>query len=206
MFVFRYLCYFDIIETLASILSTILSIVFLIVKHFFKDELNSVPMEEFVGLHPKWYVFLCMGKVDKNVLQNVEPVEKKTAKGVRRKVKDDHLRFGHYLDVLHSFESYVCKQNLISSSAHTVRTAHSRKVGLTAFYTKRWLCDDIIHRHSYGHRDTVETPLELENASFITKCIARTDIYCLDGPPPPPALESDHDSDGDDSDWSGCSD
>ena len=35
---------------------------------FFKDELNSVPMREFVELRPKCYAFLSTGKVDKNVL------------------------------------------------------------------------------------------------------------------------------------------
>ena len=30
---------------------------------FFKDELNSIPMKEFVELRPKCYVFLCTGKV-----------------------------------------------------------------------------------------------------------------------------------------------
>ena len=160
-------------------------------------------MEEFVGLRPKCYAFMCTGKLDKNVLKHVEPVEKKTAKGVKRKVKGDHLRFGHYLDVLHSFESYVCKQNLISSSDHTVRTVHSSKVGLTAWFTKRWLCDDTIHTHSYGHMDTVENPLELENVSFIAECIAQPGIYGLRGPP---VLESDHDSDGDDSDWNSWTD
>ena len=35
----------------------------------FKDELNSVPMREFVGLRPKCYAFLSTGKLDKNVLQ-----------------------------------------------------------------------------------------------------------------------------------------
>ena len=64
---------------------------------FFKGELNSVSMREFVGLHPKYYAFLCMDKVDKNVLQHTKPVEKK--------VNDDHLHFAHYLDVLHSFKS-----------------------------------------------------------------------------------------------------
>ena len=44
---------------------------------FFKDELNPVPMREFVGLRPKCYAFLCTGKVDKNVLQDSEPVMKK---------------------------------------------------------------------------------------------------------------------------------
>ena len=37
---------------------------------FFKGELNSVPMREFVGLRPKCFVFLCTGKVDKNVVQH----------------------------------------------------------------------------------------------------------------------------------------
>ena len=41
---------------------------------FFKDALNSVPMQEFVQ-----NAFLCTGKVDKNVLQHTRPVEKKTA-------------------------------------------------------------------------------------------------------------------------------
>ena len=49
---------------------------------YFKDELNSVPLEEFVGLRPK-----CTGKVDRNVLQHANPIEKKTAKDVKRKVK-----------------------------------------------------------------------------------------------------------------------
>ena len=35
---------------------------------FFKDELNSVSMQEFVGLRPKNYAILCTGKVDKNIL------------------------------------------------------------------------------------------------------------------------------------------
>ena len=41
--------------------------------------------------------------MDKNVLQHTRPVEKKTAKGVKRKVKNDHLHFAHYFDVLRSF-------------------------------------------------------------------------------------------------------
>ena len=41
---------------------------------FFKDKLNSVPMQEFVGLRPKCYAFLCTGKVNKNVLQHTRSV------------------------------------------------------------------------------------------------------------------------------------
>ena len=50
---------------------------------FIKDELNSIPMQEFVGMRPKCYAFLCTGKVDRNVVQHGKPVEKKTEKGVR---------------------------------------------------------------------------------------------------------------------------
>ena len=35
---------------------------------FFKDELNSVPMKEFVRLRLKCYAFLCTGKVDRNIV------------------------------------------------------------------------------------------------------------------------------------------
>ena len=119
---------------------------------FFKDELNSIPMKEFVGLRPKCNAFLCTGKVGRNIVQHSRPVEKKIAKGVKRKVKDEHLHFTHQLDALHSFQTFVRKQNLISSTAHTVRTAHQRKVGLTAFDTKRWLCEDTIHTHPHGDR------------------------------------------------------
>ena len=105
-------------------------------KHLDSSKMSSVPMREFVGLQPNCYALLCTGKVDKNVLQHTRPVEKKTAKGVKRKVKDDHLYFTHYLNMLHNFQLYVCKQNLISLSAHTIRTTHTLKIGLTAFDTK----------------------------------------------------------------------
>ena len=47
---------------------------------FFKDELNSIPMKEFVGIRPKCYAFLCTGKVDGNAVQHSKPVEKKDCK------------------------------------------------------------------------------------------------------------------------------
>ena len=81
---------------------------------FFKDELNSVPRLQFVGLRPKCYAFLCTGKVSNNMLQHTNPVEKKTAKGVKRRVKNAHLHFEHYLDTLRNFRTYLVQQNLPS--------------------------------------------------------------------------------------------
>ena len=90
-------------------------------------------MEEFVGLRPKCYAFHCTGEVKKNIIDLTKPIQKKTTKGGKKKVKKIHLHFSHYLDTLRTFKSYVCKQNLLSSTNHTVRTVHQRKVGLTAF-------------------------------------------------------------------------
>ena len=72
---------------------------------FFKDELNSIPMKGFVGLGQKCYAFLGTGMVDRNIVEHSRPVEKKIAKGVKRKVKDEHLHFTHYLDALYSFQT-----------------------------------------------------------------------------------------------------
>ena len=93
--------------------------------------------------------FLCTG----NVLQHTKHAEKKTAKDVNRKV-----HFSHYMDALHSFQTFVCKQILISSTAHSVRAVHQQKVGLAAFDSKRWLCEDTTHTHSHGHVKTVSSP------------------------------------------------
>ena len=92
-------------------------------------------------------------------------------------MKDDHLHFAHYLDVLYSFKSYACKQNLISSPNHTGRTVHTRKVGMTAFDTKRWLCEDTVHTHSHGHKDTVSNPSDLFTKSYIVKYFTNLGIY-----------------------------
>ena len=42
---------------------------------------------------------LCgMGEVKKNIIDLTKPIEKKTAKGVKEKVKKDHLHFSHYFN------------------------------------------------------------------------------------------------------------
>ena len=110
--------------------------------------------------------FSLTGKVDTNVVQRDSPVEKKTAKAIKRKVKDDHLHFSHYLDALHSFQAFVCRPYLVSSTAHNVRTVNQRKIGLTAFDTKRWWREDTIHTHSHGHKYTVEDQMALVKADL----------------------------------------
>ena len=118
---------------------------------FFKDELNSVPIQQFVGLCPKCYAFLCMGKVSNNMLPHTNPVEKKTAKGGKRRVKDAHLHFEHYLDTLRNFHTYLCRQNLLKSTLHSSHVQGR----LGSNDTKQWLYDDTIHTNAHGHRSTL---------------------------------------------------
>ena len=92
---------------------------------------------------------------EKIVSSTLTPVEKKTAKAIKRWVKDAHLQFAYYLDTLNNFHTYLCQQKLIKSTLHTVRRVHMCKVGLTEYDTKRWLCDDTIHTHAHGHRSTL---------------------------------------------------
>ena len=48
------------------------------------------------------------------------------------------------------------KQNFIKTKSHTISTYHQTKVALTAFDTKRWICDDNIHTLAHGHIKTYE--------------------------------------------------
>ena len=109
----------------------------------FKDELDGVPLQEFVGLRPKLYSLL---------YENAGiVVSKKTAKGVMSVVKDRHLRHEYYKNTLLSPGSYNASQNLIRSQHHTLTTRAIRKVALTAFDTKRWLLADGINTRAHGH-------------------------------------------------------
>ena len=43
---------------------------------------------------------------------------------------------------------------------------------MTAFDTKRWLCEDTVHTHSYGHKDTVSDLSDLFSKSCIVNSLA----------------------------------
>ena len=99
--------------------------------------------QRFVGMRPKCYASQCSGVVSDIVLIHHDDAEKKL--GVKRRMKDAHLHFGHYLDAPINFRSYVCQQNLIKSTSYTVTAVHMGKGGFTASDTKRYLRDDNIY-------------------------------------------------------------
>ena len=110
----------------------------------FKDELSSLPLEEFIGLRPKCYSLLYD-----------EDKEKQTAKGTKVSVKKAYIRHHHYHNILKNLTTLRVKQNTIKSTHHQIGTYHQNKAALTAFDTKRWINDDGITTRAYGHYDTI---------------------------------------------------
>ena len=66
----------------------------------FKDELNSIHLQEFVGVLPKCYSLLFKGLVEKNVVKDELWHEKCCAKGTKRAVKDVFLTHSRFRDVV----------------------------------------------------------------------------------------------------------
>ena len=63
----------------------------------FKDELNGISLEIFIGLRPKCYSLLFYGEVANNIVQNITKNCKQTAKGIKESVKNAKLRHEHYV-------------------------------------------------------------------------------------------------------------
>ena len=116
-----------------------------------KDEINSITIEEFIGLRPKCYSLLFNGIVKDNLIMNTDLNEKQAAKGTKKSVKDTHLRHARYKDVHKSLSVITVGQNIIKSKTHNISTYHMKKIGLSAYDTKRWICDDNIHTRAHGH-------------------------------------------------------
>ena len=117
----------------------------------FKDELNSVALQEFVGCLPKCYSLLHTGLVKKNVLKDNDVHEKATAKGTRQCVRDRALTHECYRSVILDNASVKVRQNSIQSRKHQLGTYHQRRIALTPYDTKRYIMDDNIMTRAIGH-------------------------------------------------------
>ena len=109
----------------------------------FKDECEGKSPSEFIGLRPKMYS-----------LKVGEGGEKK-AKGVKRAFVKQHLCHADYRRCLMSDErkdkQQRAKFNVLRAQKHVNRALEIQKVGLCAYDNKRYLLDDGIESHSYGH-------------------------------------------------------
>ena len=128
-----------------------------------KDELNGMILREFVGLRPKCYSILFDGIVGKDkitekyVVKSREQGEKRKSKGVSKNIVRRFLRHDHYKKVHRQLGCAVVRQNKFASTNHHLKTVHQRKIGLTAFDVKRWVCGDNIRTYAHGHYRTRPT-------------------------------------------------
>ncbi|GFU32829.1 integrase catalytic domain-containing protein [Trichonephila clavipes] len=105
----------------------------------FKDERNSKPIIEFVGLRAKMYSMLTPDS------------EKKTAKGASKVVIQQKLKHSNYLQCLKECKSTKENMFLIKSENHDIYTIKRNKTALLSFDDKRYILDDNIGTFAYGH-------------------------------------------------------
>ena len=106
----------------------------------FKDEACGVPITEFVDLKSKMYSY-------------VKSDEKggKTAKGIKKIVIKNNIKYEDYKNVLLNNEQLHHKMKTIRSQKHQLRSYEINKVSLSCFHDKRYIHDNGISSYAYGH-------------------------------------------------------
>ena len=117
----------------------------------FKDEMNGIGLQEFVGCLPKCYSLLYTGQVKKNVLKDNDVHEKATAKGTKKCVRDRALTHECYRSVILDNALIKVRQNSIQSRKHQLGSYHQQRIALTPHDTKRYIMEDNIMTRAIGH-------------------------------------------------------
>ena len=112
-----------------------------------KDECASSIVNEFVGLRSKMYSILSEG---------TNTSEKKTAKGIKRKVVEIKLRHCTYKSCLLDNKIEMCSMNQIRSYDHQLYSISMRKIGLSPYDDKRYVLDNGCDTLAHGHYKTIK--------------------------------------------------
>ena len=107
----------------------------------FKDECNARIIAEFVGLRSKMYCIRVEGEG-----------ETKVAKGVKKSVVENDIKFSNYLNCLVNEQVLEHNFKCIRSQNHEVNTLHMHKKTLCGFDDKRFLIN-MIHSVPYGYKN-----------------------------------------------------
>ncbi len=99
---------------------------------YFKDEMGSKQIEEFVGLRSKMYA-----------IKFCKHEEIKAAKGVKKNIIKQNFTFNLYKDILFSSGQREDDYKNIASHSHNVQTLHQKKITLSSFDDKRYLLNEI---------------------------------------------------------------
>lgn len=115
---------------------------------YFKDEMKGTILKEFISLRPKLYAY-----------KTVDGIEEKKAKGVKKYIIKNQMKFDNYMDVLNAYISHRSlideqthrNMNFIQSNKHVVHSKTVSKLVLSANDDKRYIMEDGINTLAYGH-------------------------------------------------------
>jgi hypothetical protein len=105
-----------------------------------KDEYHGHLIKEFVGLRPKMY----------SILDTIGG-EKRTAKGIKKRAADVHLRHRQYYDSLFNESSSTVTMQQIRSNKHELHTLQITKSALSSYDDKRFVLADKASTLAHGH-------------------------------------------------------
>jgi len=109
-----------------------------------KDELASLPLEEFVGLKAKMYSLLYHD-------HSGRAVESKKAKDVKKCSLKRSITHRHYLNSLFNNSTYNTQMTTIRSYQHKLYTIEQNKKSLSSFDDKRYILNDGVSTIAHGH-------------------------------------------------------
>ena len=106
----------------------------------FKDESAGIPITEFVGLRSKMYSY---------VKDNEQTA--RTAKGIKKQVIKKNITHDNYKEVLFNNKQMRHTIKTIRSNNHQLGSFELNKISLSCFDDKRYISNDGINSHAYGH-------------------------------------------------------
>ena len=106
----------------------------------FKDEAAGMPIREFVGLRSKMYSYIKDNQKGG-----------KTAKGIKKNIIKNNIKHEAYKNVLLENKQIHHTMKTIRSSNHQLGSYEINKVSLSCFDDKRYISNDGIKSHAYGH-------------------------------------------------------
>ena len=106
----------------------------------FKDEMGGEVIVSYVGLRPKLYSYVTLSEK-----------EEKKAKGVKKPVIKNQLKFEEYKECLFNKSILRKEQYNIRSYDHEVFTEKINKIALSPFDDKRYILENGINTLAWGH-------------------------------------------------------
>ena len=108
-----------------------------------KDETYGNPIHAFVGLKSKMYAY--------TLEQNGKEIQAKRAKGVKKSVVQNQIKYEQYLECIEERKVLICNMKQIRSYDHQLYNISMNKLGLSPYDDKRYILNDGISTLPYGH-------------------------------------------------------